>query len=195
MDEIRRQLRDEIEQNAIHFGSVTLSSGAVSDYYINCRTVTLSPRGAYLTANAILDTLKEFHVDAVGGMTVAADPIAAAVALESWHRHSPLRAFIVRKEAKAHGLQKQVEGPIVPGDRVAIVDDVLTTGGSILQAIQAVEALGATVVAVVVLLDRLQGGAKAIEDRGYPVRSVLTFDDIREFVDGQRGKSNSAHSL
>jgi orotate phosphoribosyltransferase len=191
VENYRELLRAEIEREAIHFGRITLTSGAISDYYINCRQVTLSPKGAWLAANAVLDSLAEFEVDAVGGMTLAADPIVASVALESWHRGKPTRAFIVRKEAKVHGLQKQVEGPIVAGDRVAIVDDVLTTGGSILQAIAAVETIPARVVAIVVLLDRLQGGRQAIEERGYPVRSILTFEDVRPFIDAHRTPANS----
>lgn len=183
MHDTRQELLREIEGQAIHFGRFTLSSGATSHYYINCRQVTLSPRGAYLTANAILDALENVETDAIGGMTVAADPIAAAVALESWHRGRPINAFIVRKQAKGHGLQRQVEGPIKPGDRVVVVDDVLTTGGSILQAIETVEGEGATVERVVVLIDRQQGGAERIREKGYKVTSIFTFDDLRAFVE------------
>jgi orotate phosphoribosyltransferase len=186
MKDLKTELREEIELNAVHFGQVTLSSGATSDYYINCRQVTLSPRGAWITANVILDLLATTLVDAVGGMTLAADPIAAAVALQSWVRGTPLRAFIVRKEAKGHGLQKQVEGPISAGDRVAIVDDVLTTGGSIVQAIEAVEALGAKVETIIVLLDRLQGGSERLSGLGYRLQSVLTIDDLSEYIERHR---------
>ncbi len=186
MNDLRRQLLDEIRQNAIYFGQFTLTSGLTSHFYIDCRKVTLSARGAFLTASTMLDLLDGIDVQAVGGMTVAADPVAAAMAVESWHRGRPLNAFIVRKEAKGHGLQRQVEGPLGAGDRVAIVDDTLTTGGSILQAIEAVEAAGAEVAAVAVILDRLQGGAERIRERGYPVYSVLTFDDIRDFVEAHR---------
>lgn len=186
MDHARVQLLDEIKRNALHFGDFTLSSGVKSHFYINCRQVTLSPKGAYLTANAILDQIGDQDVDAIGGMTVAADPIAAATALESWHRGRPLRAFIVRKEAKGHGLQRQVEGPIRSGDRVVVVDDVLTTGGSILQTIDAVEAVGATVAGVVVLLDRQQGGTERIQERGYHLTPIFTFEDVRDYVESRR---------
>ncbi len=186
MNDLRRELQREIEQNAFHFGKVTLSSGATSDYYINCRAVTLSPRGAWLTANVILDALSDVDVQAIGGPTLAADPIAAAVAVESWRRGRPLRAFIVRKDAKPHGLQRQVEGPLRAGDTVAIVDDVLTTGGSILHAAGVVEALGAKVGAVVVLLDRLEGGAARIREAGYRLIPIFTFEDVRAFVETNR---------
>jgi orotate phosphoribosyltransferase len=189
LEDQRGALLEELKEHAFHFGRVTLSSGAVSDYYINCRAVTLSPRGAWLTANVILDAIQDLDVQAVGGPTVAADPIAAAVAVESWHRNTPRRAFIVRKDAKAHGLQRQVEGPIQSGDRVVVVDDVLTTGGSLLQAIETVEAEGMTVVAVVVLLDRLQGGAERLRERGYVLRSIFTLDDVHDFVESRRHAS------
>lgn len=192
MDEIRRQLLEEIKKRAIHFGHYTLASGATSSYYIDCRKVTLSPRGAYLTGNAMLDALDEVDIQAVGGMTIAADPVATAIALESWHRQRPLRAFIVRKEAKGHGLQKQVEGPVQAGDRVAIVDDVLTTGGSILQAIEAVEMLGAKVVTVAVILDRLEGGADRLRGMGYPVRSLFTLDDLRDYLASGQDRDEGA---
>ncbi len=186
MQDFRQQLLDLIIAQAIHFGTFTLTSGLVSHFYIDCRKVTLSARGAFLTGNTMLDLLDRLDLQAVGGMTVAADPVATAIAVESWHRERPLNAFIVRKEAKAHGLHRQVEGPLQVSDRVAIVDDTLTTGGSIFQAIEAVEATGATVAAVAVILDRLQGGADRIRQRGYPVYSVLTYDDIREFVEAHK---------
>ncbi|MGH2460294.1 MAG: orotate phosphoribosyltransferase [Chloroflexota bacterium] len=186
MEDLRQALLDLIIANAIHFGSFTLSSGLVSHFYIDCRKVTLSARGASLTGTTMLDLLRDVDIQAVGGMTVAADPVATAIAVESWHRQRPLNAFIVRKEAKGHGLHRQVEGPLKPGDRVAVVDDTLTTGGSIFQAIEAVEAAGATVAAVAVILDRLQGGADRIRERGYPVSSVLTYDDIRDFVEARQ---------
>jgi len=186
MNDLKHQLLDQILRNAIHFGRFTLTSGIVSHYYIDCRRVTLSAFGAYLTGNTILDVLEGVDFQAVGGMTVAADPVATAVAVESWHRGRPVNAFIVRKEAKGHGMHRQVEGALQAGDRVAVVDDTLTTGGSIVQAIEAVEAAGAQVAAVAVILDRQQGGADRLRELGYPVHSVLTYDDIREFVDAHR---------
>ena len=189
MDDVRGQLLDEIKTHAIAFGSFTLSSGAQSHYYINCRAVTLSAKGAYLTANAVLDELRGLEVDCVGGPTLAADPIAAAAALESWHRGKPIDAFIVRKEAKGHGLQRQVEGPVQAGQQVVVVDDVLTTGGSLLQAIETVEGIGAKVTRVIVLLDRQEGGAERIRERGYDLKAIFSFDDIRSYVESRRPTS------
>ena len=186
MGEWRGELLNELKQDAIHFGDFVLSSGVKSYYYINCREVTLSPKGAWLVANAMLDSLEAVDADAIGGPTLAADPIAAGVAIESWHRGHPMRAFIVRKEAKGHGLQQQVEGPVHEGDRVIVVDDILTTGGSLLQAIDAVESVGLKVAHVAVLLDRLEGGADRIRARGYPFTAIYTFDDIRSFVEAHR---------
>ena len=191
MDLQRQELLKQIKENAITFGNFVLSSGATSHYYLDCRKVTLSPHGAWLIANQLLDLLADLDFDALGGPTLAADPIAASVAVESWHRQRPVRAFIVRKETKGHGLQRQVEGPLRSSDQVVVVDDTLTTGGSILQAIDAVEKAGATVVAVAVVIDRLQGGTEAIGQKGYPVRSLFTFDDIRDYVE-QRQTNESA---
>lgn len=188
MADLRQQLLDELEQRAFHFGTFVLSSGVTRDYYIDCRLVTLSARGAWLTGNVVLDTLAGLEIDAVGGLTLAADPIAAAVAVVSQERSRPTNAFIVRKEAKGHGLQRQVEGPIKAGDRVAIVDDVLTSGRSVLQAAEAVESVGATVVAVTVLLDRCEDGSARVRERGYELRPIFTIEDVQAFIDSQRGK-------
>ncbi|HEX5416148.1 MAG TPA: orotate phosphoribosyltransferase [Chloroflexota bacterium] len=188
MADLRQQLLDEIKQRAFHFGTFVLSSGVTRDYYIDCRLVTLSARGAWLTGNVVLDTLAGLELDAVGGMTVAADPISTAVALASELRAQPTNAFIVRKEAKGHGLQRQVEGPLKAGDRVAIVDDVLTSGRSVLQAADAVESVGAKVVAVSVLIDRCEDGSARVRERGYELRPVFTIGDFQTFIDEHRGK-------
>ncbi|HVB97205.1 MAG TPA: orotate phosphoribosyltransferase [Chloroflexota bacterium] len=189
MEERRLQLLNEIKQHAINFGTFVLSSGQTSHYYLDCRRVTLSPFGLWLTANAFLDAFEGTEIDAVGGMSVAADPITAGIVLESWHRGRPLRGCVVRKEAKGHGMQRQVEGPLQKGDRVVVVDDVLTTGGSIFQAIDAVEAAGANVASVAVILDRLQGGGEKIRERGYPLLSLFTLEDIRDYLEAGRPRA------
>lgn len=188
MADLRQQLLEELKQRAFHFGSFVLSSGVTRDYYIDCRLVTLSARGAWLTGNVVLDTLAGLEIHAVGGLTLAADPIATAVAVVSQERPQPVNAFIVRKEAKGHGLQRQVEGPIKAGDRVAIVDDVLTSGRSILQAADAVESVGAKVVGVSVLIDRCEEGSARVRERGYDLRPVFTIGDVQSFIDQHRGK-------
>lgn len=194
MDDRRQALLTELKKNAFLFGQFVLSSGVTRDYYIDCRQVTLSPRGAWLTGSVVFDTLADLGLNAVGGPTLAADPIATAVAIESWQRQRPLNAFIVRKESKGHGLQRQIEGPVVAGDRVAIVDDILTSGNSVLQAADAAESLGLKVEAVCVLLDRREAGSERVRDRGYQLRPVFTIDDVREFIDHRLGRGKQGSS-
>lgn len=192
MDDPRQALLAELKHHAFRFGRFVLSSGVTRDYYIDCRQVTLSPRGAWLTGTVVFDTLADLHLDAVGGPTLAADPIATAVAIESWQRRQPLNAFIVRKESKGHGLQRQVEGPVTAGHRVAIVDDILTSGNSVIQAADVAESLGLQVEAVCVLLDRCENGSERVRARGYQLRPIFTIDDVREFIDQNRGRAGSS---
>jgi orotate phosphoribosyltransferase len=163
-------------------GQFTLASGKTSDYYLDCRLTTLDPQGAYLTAYTILGLLAEHGIqaDGIGGLTMGADPIVAAVAVISHIENKPLRAFIVRKDRKAHGRQKQIEG-LKEGEvsRVAIVDDVCTTGESTLEAIRAAEAAGLRVVAVVSLVDREEGGSARLREK-YPYFSVFTAKELLE---------------
>jgi len=163
-------------EHAILRGEFTLASGLKTSYYFDGRKVTLWPEGAYLIGRKIFRLLVDTGVEAVGGMTMGADPIASAVAVVSHLEGSPIPAFIVRAEMKGHGTQQRVEGPLKAGARVAIVDDVITTGGSVLRAIEAVEAEGCEVVKVVVLLDRQQGGADEIIKRGYDFSAILAAD-------------------
>ena len=165
MDEkkIREELLRLVKEKALRKGSFTLSSGAKSDYYIDGKQVTLDPVGILLVGKEILAMLQGLHVDAVGGPTLGADPIAAAVALLSSQTGRPLKAFIVRKEEKKHGTQRQIEGPeLEPGNRVVVVEDVVTSGKSVLDAIQAVEKLKCRVVKVICLVDREEGARKLL---------------------------------
>ncbi len=164
------------KDHAILRGDFTLSSGLKTSYYFDGRKVTLWPEGAYLIGRRIYRMLVEVGAEAVGGTTMGADPIATAVAVVSHLEGSPIPAFIVRAEVKGHGTQKRIEGPLKAGSRVAIVDDVITTGGSVLRAIEAVEAEGCHVVKVVVLLDRQQGGAEELRSRGYDFSAILCAD-------------------
>ena len=170
------RLLEVFKERAIVRGDFTLSSGLKTSYYFDGRMVTLWPEGAYLIGRKIFHILAEAGVEAIGGMTVGADPIAAAVAVVSHLEGWPIPAFIVREGVKEHGTQKRIEGPLKAGSRVAIVDDVITTGGSVLRAIEAVEAEGCRVVKVVVLLDRQQGGADKIRRRGYDFTAILSAD-------------------
>jgi orotate phosphoribosyltransferase len=171
-----RRLLELFREHAVLHGDFTLSSGLKTSYYFDGRKITLWPEGAYLIGKKIFDMLTEEGVEAVGGMTLGADPIVASVAVVSHLEGSPVNAFIVRGDVKGHGTQQHIEGPLKAGSRVAIVDDVITTGGSVLRAIEAAEAAGCRVVRVVVLLDRQQGGSDEIVRRGYDFSSILSSD-------------------
>jgi orotate phosphoribosyltransferase len=161
-------------------GQFTLASGAQSDLYIDARVTSMSPDGLALIGPLGFRALSEsgWRPDSVGGLTLGADPISYAIAYASQLAGSPLRAFTVRKEAKAHGTGKLIEGPFDPVDRVAIVEDVITTGGSALKAIDAVMNAGATVVGVIALVDRGEGGRGRIEHAGYEVIALTTASQI-----------------
>lgn len=177
--EYRTRLVELIRREAVRFGQVQLSKAGQSDYYIDCRLATTHPEGAFLIGETILDMLDDEPVDAIGGPTLGADPIVGAVCYASHCRNRPLRGFIVRKEAKRHGLQKMIEGQLKPDDRVVVVEDVLTSGGSVLEAIGHIEDAGAKVVRVIGIVDRLQGAREAIEGRGYRFTPFFTRDDLR----------------
>jgi orotate phosphoribosyltransferase len=172
-DVIDRLLQVALERGALKYGEFTLSSGKKGSYYFDGRLLSLDPEGAHLIGKALLPRLREAGVQAVGGPTVGADPIVAAVALTSYLEGTPISAFIVRKEAKEHGTMQLIEGPLELGSRVAIVDDVCTTGSSLLQAIHAAEAVGCAVVKVMALLDRREGGAEELRKRGYDFAALM----------------------
>ena len=161
-------------------GDFTLSSGLKASYYIDGRMISLRPEGAYLIGRKVLELLRGTGVQAVGGMTLGADPIATAVAIVSHIEGADIPAFIVRNAIKGHGTQKRIEGPLEEGARVAIVDDVITTGSSVLRAIEAVEEKGCKVVKVIVLIDRRQGGAEEIKRRGYDFAAIFSADPSGE---------------
>jgi orotate phosphoribosyltransferase len=179
-EQARSRLIELLRQQALRLGSFTLASGRSSHYYIDGRKVTLSAEGARLIALGMLDLLAAHpQVTAVGGLTLGADPIVGAILAMAPARGRPdLRGFLVRKQAKTHGTGNLVEGPLEPGSTVAIVDDVSTTGGSSLLAIEAVESLGCKVALVTVVLDRLEGGAQAFESRGLRFHPLLDIRDL-----------------
>jgi orotate phosphoribosyltransferase len=176
----REKLIALLQRDALKRGTFTLASGRKSHYYVDGRKVTLSAQGAAVVGAGVLEQLTDLpEINAVGGLTMGADPIVGAtLALAPSAGFGHLRGFLVRKEAKAHGTGNLVEGPLEPGSTVAIVDDVATTGGSSLQAVHAVEAMGCKVAIVVVVLDRLEGAAATFATRGLPFRSLLTIRDL-----------------
>ena len=170
-----RLLQLALEMGALQYGDFTLTSGRKSSYYFDGRLLSLHPEGAHLTAQALLPLVRDSGAEAIGGPTLGADPIVAAVSLYSHMDQvgGPVPAFIVRKEAKEHGMGNAVEGHLRPGARVAVVDDTCTTGGSLFQAIEASEAAGCTVVKVLAVLDRCEGGSEELQTRGYNFSSLL----------------------
>jgi orotate phosphoribosyltransferase len=161
-------------------GLFTLASGKQSKYYIDARLTTMSPEGLSVIGPLALSTLRKsgWDIDAIGGLTLGADPISYAISYASADSDHPLRAFTVRKETKTHGTGKLIEGPFREGDRVAVVEDVITTGGSALSAIEAVRAAKGVVAGVLALVDREEGGRQAIEAAGIPVISLAQASQI-----------------
>jgi orotate phosphoribosyltransferase len=178
----RRRLLDLLVQRSYAEGRFTLASGAESSAYVDARLTTMHAEGQALVGRLGLAAIRDagWRPDAVGGLTMGADPIAYAIAHASAFTGEPVHAFSVRKEPKAHGRGRRVEGCLEPGHRAVVVEDVLTTGGSALRACQAVSEVGATVVGVLVLVDREEGGRAALETAGYPVRALFTISELRE---------------
>ena len=179
----REQLRDLIADLAVVHGRVTLASGKEADYYVDLRRVTLHHRAAPLIGHVLLDVLEEAglgpgEIDAVGGLTLGADPVAGALLHAAASRGQDLDAFVVRKEGKAHGMQRRIEGPDVAGRRVVAVEDTSTTGGSVMTAVDALREAGAEVVAVAVIVDRGTGARERIEAEGLAYHYVYGLADL-----------------
>ena len=174
----KQALVELIREKALKFGNFTLASGKKAKYYLDGKQVTLDAAGAKLIGEGILELLGDDLPVAVGGMAIGADPITAAVITIAGVRGVPLKGILVRKEAKGHGTQQFIEGPVQPGDDIVVVEDVVTTGGSSLLAIDRIEAAGLKVKQVIAIIDRMEGGAKAFADRGYPFTSLLTIEDF-----------------
>ncbi len=176
----RSRLMALLKRDALRTGTFTLASGRTSHYYVDGRKVTLSAEGAALIGAGVFELIVgRPEVKAVGGLTMGADPIVGAtLAVAGARGAAGLHGFLVRKEAKTHGTGKLIEGPLEPGTTVAIVDDVATTGGSALQAADAVGAFGGKVSCVIVVLDRLEGAAAAFAARGIDFHSLLTIRDL-----------------
>lgn len=179
-DSEREELAGLVRELGVVHGRVTLSSGAEADYYVDLRRVTLHHRAAPLIGRLVRVLTADWAYDAVGGLTLGADPVAAAVlhAAAADPDAPPVDAFVVRKSAKAHGLQRLVEGPDVAGRRVLVVEDTSTTGGSVLTAVRAVRDAGAEVVGVVTVVDRETGAREVIEAEGASYRALLGLADL-----------------
>ena len=184
MSSARDELLELLATRSFRLGEFTLSSGGKSDYYIDCRTTTLHARGAELTGRVFLDLIQQqgWKAQAVGGLTMGADPIVVATSIISSQIGAPIHGFLVRKAEKAHGMGRRVEGFQEKGARVVIVDDVCTTGSSTIQAIEAAREFGFTVVGVACLVERLEaGGRPAVEQAASPASfiSVFTSNDVK----------------
>jgi orotate phosphoribosyltransferase len=169
-------LREEIRSKALIHGKVVLSSGKEADYYFDLRRITLDAVAAPLVGEVMLDLTKDLDYEAVGGLTLGADPVATAMMHVAAQKGRRLDSFVVRKSEKAHGLQRRIEGPDVKGKRVLAVEDTSTTGGSVLTAVEALKQEGAIVVGVAVIVER--GAKSKVEDAGLAYRAAFSLQDL-----------------
>jgi orotate phosphoribosyltransferase len=180
----KRQLIEILAQRSARRGNFTLASGKQSSFYIDCRLTTMSPEGLSSIGPIALATIRErgWSPDSVGGLTLGADPVSYAISYASAGSGKPVRAFTVRKEAKAHGTGKLIEGPFESTDRVVVIEDVITTGGSALKAVEVIRAAGATILGVLAVVDREEGGREAIEAAGLQVAALARVSEILPLV-------------
>ncbi len=178
MTDARARLLDLIRTNAIVHGRVTLSSGQEADYYVDLRRITLDGEAAPLVGQVMNDLVADLEFDAVGGLTMGADPVATAMLHARAAAGGRLDAFVVRKAGKAHGLQQRIEGPSIEGRRVLVVEDTSTTGGSPVTAVEACREAGAEVVAVAVIADRASGAEEVIRAQGLAYRAAFSMADL-----------------
>lgn len=179
IEEIKKRLREIVIEKSLSFGKFVLASGKESSYYLDCRKATLHPEGLYCISRLFLKKMEDCEevVDAIGGPMIGADPLVAGVVLQSHVENNPVEGFIVRKEQKDHGAMKKIEGNLKEGSNVVVVDDVVTTGGSILKSIEEVESLGCKVVLILSVVDRDEGGKEAFQNR-YNYQPIFTIDEI-----------------
>jgi len=173
----RQQLK-ELLKKALVFKETTLASGKTSHYYLDARQITLSSEGSLLTARVLLDFLQSYNVQAIGGLTMGADPIVSTVAALSNLEDMSINAFIVRKQSKEHGMKRQIEGPPVKGLRVAVVDDVVTSGGSLLQAAKAARESEAEIAITTALVDRGEGARELLSKEGFTFEPIFTIKEL-----------------
>ncbi len=182
MDQARRQLLELLKEKSFRYSPekpFTLVSGRVSPYYVDCRPTTHNAQGLALIGEICFGLIRDLQVDAIGGLTMGADPIAHAVALTSYLKGRPVNAFSVRQKPKTHGTGGLLVGDVRPGNRVVIVEDVVTTGGSTLKAVAAARDFGLEVVKVLILVDRQEGGKEVVKEKVPDVEAVFTISDLR----------------
>ena len=181
MEKIKERLGQIILARSFKYSDnppFTLASGRQSNYYFNCKPTTLDPEGMNLIGTIVFDMVKGYDITAAGGLTLGADPIANALALISYQQGKPIKSFIVRKDVKAHGTKSAVEGNVATGEKVLIIDDVITTGGSTITAIEQARGAGLIVERVITLIDREEGGRENILKHVNHVESVFTRSEI-----------------
>lgn len=181
MEQKKERLAEIILERSFKYSDnppFTLASGRQSNYYFNCKPTTLDPEGMNLIGEIIFDMIKDVPVTAAGGLTLGADPIADALAVISWQKGKPVKSFIVRKDVKDHGTKSAIEGNVTAGEKVVIIDDVITTGASTITAITEARRAGLVIDRVVTLIDREEGGRENILQHVDPVQSVLTRTEI-----------------
>lgn len=167
-----------LELSVITDREFTLASGKKSNFYVDARITTLHPEGAFLIGKLFLAMLDGMEVNSIGGYSIGADPIVSSISVRSFIEKTPIPAFIIRKQEKTHGTGKIIEGNFKKGDKVVIFDDVVTSGGSILKGAAEVEKAGGSILAVMAVIDREEGGREAIETAGYPFSSIFTKSDL-----------------
>lgn len=181
---MKQRLEELLLEHAFQYSdtpSFKLAHGGVSRFYFNCKRVTLDPEGMVLIGKLMFNAIKDLDVQAIGGLTLGADAIANAVAYTSWIEHKPMQAFVVRKKQKDHGVVSLIEGKVKAGDRVVVVDDVITTGGSTLQAVAACRQAGLDVVKALVLVDRQEmNGRENILNEVPSLEALVTRDEIMD---------------
>jgi len=192
IEKMRKRLLELILEYTFQYSETPvfkLAHGGTSRFYFNCKRVTLDPEGQYLIGNLVFEALSDLQINAVGGLTLGADPIANATAYSSWLRGRPIQSFIVRKTSKDHGIIAAIEGKVKPGDRVAVVDDVITTGGSTLQAISACREAGLEIAGALTLVDRQEmNGRENIQKQVPNFKALVTRDEVmRMYRAARRG--------
>lgn len=181
--EMKQELIDIIVRKSFKYSAepiFKLVSGKMSHFYVNCKPTILNPRGMFLVGHLVFDTIKNLDIDGIGGLTFGADPMAVATAFVSELKGNPINAFSIRKTRKDHGVIRWIEGDMKPGQRVAIIDDVATTGGSTIKAIERSRSEGLEVVKAVILVDRQEGGLENIRQHVTDVTAIITRDELME---------------